>query len=91
MSVEATANNKLRASDGPDAKDNPQLLSAEQCLATMRKRIKIIHGVSTAVTGKLSISCISAAAVKGCVFSNKNEEKPNKRNPHSICFHIYAF
>lgn len=54
VSVEATANNKLRASDGPDAKDNPQLLSAEQWMAAMRKRIKIIHGVRMTVTGKLS-------------------------------------
>lgn len=54
VSVAATANNKPRASDGPDAQDNPQLLSAEECLAAMRKRIKITYGVSTAATGKLS-------------------------------------
>lgn len=47
LSVEATARDRQHGS-------NPLLPSAEQCLAAMKTRIKIIHGVSKTLTGNLS-------------------------------------
>lgn len=47
VSLEATGRDRQQCSEGHGDKEevNP-LLTAEQCLAVMKTRIKIIHGVS---------------------------------------------
>lgn len=55
VSVEATARDRQQRSEAHSDKDEVDpLLTAEQCLAVMKTRIKIIHGVSKMFTGNLS-------------------------------------
>lgn len=56
VSTEATARDSQQGSAGRSDKDevNTLLTSAEQCLAAMRTRIKIIHGVSRMLTGNFT-------------------------------------
>lgn len=70
--VEATARDEEHCSEGRVDKNevDPLLPSAEQCLAAMKTRIKIIYGVSKTLTGNLSESLLISHAFT-CCFNKK--------------------
>lgn len=70
--VEATARDEEHGSEGrvDENEVDPLLPSAEQCLAAMKTRIKIIHGVSKTLIGKISESLLISHAFT-CCFNKK--------------------